>query len=316
MRFLLRRVTSLHPEHKANGTAVIIALATIVFLNLECAPRPAGADTIRLVAKVATPVIVTQQKPLTTPADENLTPEQLSERTLARKVELLEKGIAFLKATPDYTAQFTKRELVNGVMLDEQTMSVKVRHQPFSIYMKWVDYDVGREVLYIDGVNDGKMLVHPGGWKARLPALLIAPDSSLAMAEARYPVTRAGLLGLANTVIGYNRDDLKTNNYTLCQQLDDQPVGERICHSFLLVYRDRKGSPEYRKSITLIDKEWNIPLFIKNYGWPNEDGGLAEAELDEATLLEHYSYAEVKFRSSLAALDFDDTNADYRFKRQ
>jgi hypothetical protein len=315
MRFLLRRVKSLHPEHQANGMAVAIAILTIGFLNLECQPRPAGADTIRLVAKPA-PVIITEQKPVAPPTDENLTPEQLSERTLIKKVELLEKGIAFLTTTPDYTAQFTKRELVNGVMLDEQTMSIKVRHQPFSIYMKWNDYDVGREVLYVDGVNDGKMLVHAGGWKARLPALLMAPDSSLAMQEARYPVTRAGLLGLANTIVGFNRDDLKAKNYSLCQQLEDQAVGERMCHTFLLVYRDQKGSPEYRKSITLIDKEWGVPLFIKNFGWPNENVTVAPEELDEATLIEHYVYGEVKFRSSLAALDFEDTNADYRFKRQ
>lgn len=316
MRSLLRRVNSLHPEHKANGMAAGIALLTILILNLECQPRPAGADTIRLTAARPIAVAAPKQQQVTPPADQALTPEQLSEKNLARKVELLEKGIAFLTSTPDYTAQFMKRELVNGVVLQEQNMAIKVRHQPFSVYLKWADFDVGREVLYVEGVNDGKMLVHAGGWKAKLPAILMAPDSSLAMQEARYPVTHAGLLSLAKTIVGYNREDLKSKNYARCQQQEDQMIGDRACYCFVLEYRNRESSPEYRKSMTMIDKEWGVPLYIKNHGWPNENENVMPTdELDEATLIEHYAYSEVKFRSSLAALDFEDTNADYRFKR-
>ena len=42
---------------------------------------------------------------------------------------------------------------------------VKVRHEPFSIYLKWLSGEVGREVLYVDGANDGEMFVRSGGWK-------------------------------------------------------------------------------------------------------------------------------------------------------
>ena len=313
---LLRRVKSLHPDHKANGAAVAIAILTVLFLNLECQPRPAGADTIRAASRTA-PVAMARQSPLPVAADdESLTPEQLAERMLKQKVELIEKGVEFLKGMPDYTALFAKRELVDGVMLDEQTISIKVRHQPFSVYMKWNDYDVGREVLYVDGINNGNMLVHAGGWKARLPALLMSPDSTLALKESRHPVTKAGLLALANTILEYNREDLKTKNYSSCVQLEDQMFGDRPCVNFLLEYRDRTCSREYRKSSTLIDKEWGVPVYIKNFGWPSDESTASGEELDEATLIEQYSYSDVKFRSSLASLDFEDTNADYRFKRQ
>jgi hypothetical protein len=316
MRFLLRRLNALHPEQKANGTAAAVAFLTVSFLYFECPPRPAGADTIRTTIAKSTPIVINTQKIAATPADENLTPEQLSERNLQKKLAMLEKGIAFLNSTPDYTAQFTKRELVNGELLDEQTMTMKMRHSPFSVYLKWNDYDTGREVMYVEGVNDGNMLVHAGGWKARLPAILMPPDSTLAMQEARYPVTRAGLLALATTIIGYNSKDLELKNFSSCQQLEDQKVGDRTCACFVLEYRDRESSKEYRKSITLIDKEWCVPLFIKNFGWPNEDLSQVEADLDEATLIEHYTYSDVKFRSSLTAMDFDHANEDYTFKRQ
>jgi len=313
MRFLLRRLKSLNPQQKANGTATAVGLLTIAFLHLECQPRPAGADTIHL--SIAKPSVINLQQAATQETDANLTPEQRAERNLSKKVAILEKGIAFLKSTPDYTAQFTKRELVNGELLEEQTMTMKLRHEPFSVYLKWHDYETGREVMYVDGVNEGNMLVHSGGWKAKLPAISLSPDSSLAMKEARYPITRAGLLALANTIVEYNRGDLQSKNFSKCVQLEDQLVGDRMCCSYLLEYRDREVSVDYRKSITLIDKEWCVPLFIKNFGWPNEDAATAEADLDEATLIEHYTYSGIKFRSSLSALDFDHTNDDYRFHR-
>ena len=314
MRFLLRRVKSLDPQQKANGTAVAVAVLTIAFLYLECQPRPAGADTIRLA--IAKPSAINLQKTAALEDDANLTPEQRAERNLTNKVAMLEKGIAFLMSTPDYTAQFTKRELVNGELLEEQTMTMKLRHEPFSVYLKWHDYEAGREIVYVDGVNEGNMLVHAGGWKGKLPAISMSPDSSIAMKEARYPITRAGLLALANTIVGYNRNDLASKNFSNCVQLEDQLVGDRACYCFVLEYRDRETSSDYRKSITLIDKEWCVPMFIKNFGWPNEDDATAESDIDEATLIEQYTYSQIKFRSSLSELDFDHNNDDYRFHRQ
>ncbi len=51
---------------------------------------------------------------------------------------LLELARYKLKSFPDYTCTFTKQERVDGQDLsDVQTMQLKLRHQPFSVYMKW-----------------------------------------------------------------------------------------------------------------------------------------------------------------------------------
>jgi len=317
MKSLLRRFNSLNPQHRANGLAAGVALATMTFLHLECPPRPAGADTIRIIDK-APKIVITQ--PVAAPAavaqsEEPVTPEEQANRTLIRKIDLLKQGVQFLKSTPDYTALFTKRELVGGELQDEQTISIKVRHAPFSIYLKWLDYERGREVMYVDGLNDGQMLVHSGGWKARLPAILMSPDSTLAMKEARYPVTKAGLLALAETIIEFNTRDLSEKT-GVCTQLEDQTVGDRVCACYVMDYASVDVSPHYRKSLTLIDKEWGVPLYIKNFGWPQEGTELTGEELDESTLIEHYAYSEVQFRSGLTAMDFDHANEDYGFRRQ
>ena len=316
MRFLYRRLTALDHKHKANGTAVAIALTAVLFLQLESSPRPAGADTTRFVPTKLAPVVVAVRSSETPPNDENLTPEQLAERTLLRKIALLEKGVAFLTQTPNDTAQFSKQEVVGGELLDEQTMLLKLSHKPFSVYLKWLDYDTGREVIYGEGINDGNMLVHPGGWKARLPAISMEPDSSLAMAEARHPITQIGMLNLAGKVLEVGRKDLAGKNYARCEQTENQPIDGRDCLCFVTEYRDAASSKEYRKSIILIDKEWSVPLFIKNFGWPTDNVTAVGEELDTATMIEQYTYSEVKFRANLTAFDFDRANEDYGFKRQ
>ena len=50
--------------------------------------------------------------------------------------------------------------------------------------------------MYVEGINDGKMIVHAGGWKARLPAILMQPDSSLSVeaTEDRSVVRLAGFV--------------------------------------------------------------------------------------------------------------------------
>ncbi|MEK6260140.1 MAG: DUF1571 domain-containing protein [Planctomycetota bacterium] len=315
MRFLHRRLTALDHQHKANGSAVAIALGAVLFLQLESPPRPAGADTTRYVATKSAPVVAIR-KTETPPSDENLTPEQLAERALLKKVELLEKGIAFLTQTPDYTAQFSKLEVVGGELLEEQTMLIKLTHKPFSVYMKWMDYDTGREVIYGEGLNDGNLLVHAGGWKARLPAISMEPDSSLAMRESRHPITNVGLLNLAKKIVDAHRLDLAHKSFARCEQTEDQSVNGRDCLCFVTEYNNGKTSKEYRKSIVLIDKEWSIPLFIKNFGWPTDNVTAVGEELDTATLIEQYSYSDIKFRANLTAFDFDRANEDYGFKRQ
>lgn len=310
----------------ANGLSLSIIALTAFFLHLESAPTPAGADIARrtvnrqafVLAPAAAPA-ATGEKSTVVVADasnEALTPEQMHESALNKKLELIEKGLQFLSKAPGYTGIFVKQELVNGELLDEQEMELKLRHAPYSIYLKWTVGEVGREVLYVHGQNDGRIAAHGGGWKARLPTVALDPTGTLAMAESRYPVTKAGLLELAKTMIEVHKGDLEKKNFSRCEQLPDQMFDNRPCHAFMIEYKDASLSATYRKSIALIDKEWSIPVYTRNFGWLNGEKPATEEEHDTATLLEYYSYASLKFDSPLVAMDFDHDNEEYRFKRQ
>ena len=47
---------------------------------------------------------------------------------------------------------------------------MKVRHEPFSVYMWFLKPFQGREVLYVDGQNNNEMVVLEAGLKRRCSA--------------------------------------------------------------------------------------------------------------------------------------------------
>ncbi|MDX1969775.1 MAG: DUF1571 domain-containing protein [Planctomycetaceae bacterium] len=325
LRWLGRRMDWNH-EQRANGLAGFIAFAALVILYLEAPPVPAGSGTIRINSVKSRALVlhstaapssqvmasISESPSKTTDAAAAATSPAVS--ALQRKVAMLQQGRKFLENTPDYTAVFSKQELVGDQLLELQDIYLKCRHAPFSVYLRWLSGDVDREVLYVDGQNGGEMIVHGGGWKARLPSLSISPNSSLAMQESRYPVTKAGILGTLDIMLEIHAEDVAKDRLARSDQLADEEFDGRQCAAFLIEYRDAKLSPTYRKSITLIDKEWNVPLYTRNFGWPNVGETATGDELDEATLIEFYTFTEVEFRQQLATADFDRGNEEYLFK--
>jgi hypothetical protein len=228
-------------------------------------------------------------------------------------VTLLEHGCAKFERIPDYTATMYKQERINGELLDGQTMQMKLRHEPLSVYMKWLTGDKGRQVIYVDGQNDGNLLVQLGGVKGRLLGTLsVDPNGSQALAESRYPITGAGLLNLARKVLEHRHRDLERNSGCRCEIHDNQTLNDRPCFLFVTTYDSPEISATYRKSMLYIDKELSMPVCVRNYTWANEPN---PETLDEDTLIEFYSYSDIQHESRLGDGDFDRTNEAYKMRR-
>lgn len=229
---------------------------------------------------------------------------------------LLEKGAEQFKNVANYTATFLKQERVDGSICDPQVMELKLRHRPFSVYMRWFVGDKGREVLYVDNENDGKMLVKLGGLKGRLlPVMRLDPNGSMALRESRHAITNVGLLNLARKIITYRRQELEAGVRIRCVMTDDQSFDKRPCYCFVVEYPDQETSNVYRKSVQYIDKELSLPVCIKNYTWPDTADEANADHLDELTLVEHYQYSDIRLNSALSDTDFDVANSDYHFRR-
>jgi len=228
-------------------------------------------------------------------------------------VTMLQRGCERFEHVTDYKATLYKQERINGEMLDGQTMSMKLRHQPFSVYMKWLDGDKGRQLIYVDGQNDGNLLVQLGGVKGRLLGTLsINPTGSQSMAESRYPITGAGLLHLAKKIVEYRQKDLERGTGVHCEMHDNQELNGRPCYVFVTTYDSPEFCETYRKAVCYIDKELSMPVCVRNYTWGVD---VDPAKIDEETLIEFYSYSDIQIEQELADGDFDRGNEAYRMRR-
>jgi hypothetical protein len=344
---MMRRIRSMagrgvrHPNLHAVGVAFVAAAA--VYLNTD--PLPAGSDPLAVVETelafatttmspqfVTAPVPVAQPVPLSdgmepsapaeaapaaaapTSAATAIAGSNILTGKFAMQVNVLvlQEGIAKFSQVPDYTATFTKQERIGGDLSEIQQISLKVRQEPLSIYMKWHSGQTGQQVIYVDGQNEGKMLVKAGGFRGKLGTLKLDPNGDLAMAQARHPVMMAGIKSVAQRIVQYQQEQINKGTGYQCEFRDDAMYDERPCFRCLVVYENRETSPEYRKSEILIDRQLQMPVVLKNYTWSDDAD---PATLDEQTLLEQYAYSEIKVEQKLADNDFDRANEAYRMKR-
>lgn len=314
---------SVSPCTRANGWVVGLFALTLGIVNWNTHAKSAGA-----YRGAVPPQIPDLAHHHATPANHPNAPQAPAvaagpkiEGKLALRLRhaLMLDAKALLQTIPDYVATFTRQERVNGKLLARESTDLKVRHAPFSVYMKWNEgNDIGRELLFVEGQNSNRMLVKKGGQVGEmLPTFKVEPDSDLAMKEARYPVTTSGLLKLVEKIIDFSNRDIKLDEGVACQFLPDQKIDGRMCYVVRTDYDCAEVDAEYRTSILFIDKVTALPLCVKNYGWSDRCGAPESAndKLTDETLIEFYAFTGLRYQSRLPEQEFDQANAQYRFHK-
>lgn len=313
---------SFSPTTRANAWVIGVFVLTLGVINWNTHAKSAGAYR-GAVAPQFTGVIDHQPTPVAgssaAAAPVSNGPRIDGKLALRLKQALLLDAKSKLQTIPDYLATFTRQERVNGKLLGRESTELKVRHAPFSVYMKWNEgSDVGREVLFVEGQNDNRMLVKKGGKVGEmLPTFKLEPTSDLAMKESRYPVTTSGLSKLVDKILEFCGRDLKVDEGCACQFLPDQKIDGRMCYVIRTEYSCAEVDPEYRTSIVFLDKVTALPLCVKNYGWSDRCGAPESAndKLTDDTLVEFYAFTGMRYHSRLPDAEFDQANSQYHFKR-
>ena len=230
-------------------------------------------------------------------------------------VEKLILGQQFLRSTPGYRAEVTLQERIDNELGDPQTLLVKCRHDPFSLYMEWIAGPSGRELIYVEGRNDDRVLVHSEGLRGRLlPKVALKMDSSLIMSKQRYPVDEFGLLFLTEKLYKIVSVRHPSPSALQCSHDGEATFGDRIVDRYTVEHASPEAHELYRKAVVLIDQELSIPTSLTCYAW-SASRATNEDSIDEDTLIEIYQYRNVTFEDPPEDLDFDPTNPDYAFER-
>jgi hypothetical protein len=216
-------------------------------------------------------------------------------------IRLLKEAADNYAGVRSYTTIFYKQQRVGGTLYDEEKIQIKFK-KPFMIYMKWVGtIDNGREVLYVEGQNSGKLIVRLAGVLSYFsPAFSLSPNSSLAMKKNLRPITESGIGNTINLLVevcalAEKEGDLKVD-YTGEGKLDG-----RKTYKFERFLPPGKGYPAH-KTVLELDMETKFPLLIKSYGWDGE-------------LLESYRYVDLDVDAGLEDEDFSYRNKKYNFGR-
>lgn len=224
-------------------------------------------------------------------------------------LESAKRSFARVDKVAGYTARFRRQERVGGVVGPEIVSSLKIRNHPFAIYLKYLLPKEGKEVVYAEGHRDNKVLAHNGDWTRRLiPRLAVAPDSPLALADSRHPVTDAGLLNLSRKLLRFREMDMGDDDATTTLDRTTTAAGRACLRSVHKHSKPNDGRPFCEVEI-LYDLDSQIPFQITSYDWP-EPG-----HTGPLNLAERYTYEDLNLDAALTAADFDPSNPEYAFMR-
>lgn len=224
--------------------------------------------------------------------------EAVKKRT-AKLIELTSTDhIALLKMTMkhydetvhDYRGKFIKQEVVGGKLLKPQSIEFRFKEKPFSVFMA-IKKNAGsaNKVLFVEGKNDDKMVVHPTGLFAWIKSVKREPTCEAAMKENRYPCTKFGFKRMMKKAMTEYEAAAKAGDLTV-KYLGITVVDGRRCVTGERLLPKGKGYENHRL-IVQIDIETLMPVDVRSFDW-------------EGKLLTRYSYSDLDINVGLKDADF------------
>ncbi|MCA9079886.1 MAG: DUF1571 domain-containing protein [Planctomycetaceae bacterium] len=214
------------------------------------------------------------------------------------------QSIEALKEITGYTALFTKQEKI-GRSFVKSRMELKLREEPFSVYLKFLEPSAGREVIYVDGQNNNLLQAHETGFRALLGTVSLDPKGSMAMDGNRHPVTLIGMRNLATGVIEQWLSELKLTGVTV-NTFPNTRMENTTCEMIETSYARPQQGVQFQMTRLYIDSETGFPIRLQQYEFP----GRRERQ---ASLAEDYQYSKIDTKATLQDIDFSVKNPKYAF---
>ncbi len=196
----------------------------------------------------------------------------------------------------DYSADFVKVERMNGKLGKPQKLKLRVRHEPFSVYMKFVTPNPGQEALYVENQNGNKLVAMGSGWKRRFGKINLDPTGAMAMKDQRYPITKAGIKNLTAELVEIASQDVKYGECTVRNA--PATVAGRQTTMIESTHPVPRKNFRYHKAQIFIDNELRLPIAYRAFSWPTEASG------GKPILEEQYTYTNLKINNGFTDQDF------------
>ena len=177
--------------------------------------------------------------------------------------EIMQRMASAYDSIRDYTALFLKRERIKGVLLPLEIIELRFQ-APFKVYMAWRQPHAGRVIVYIEGVNDDKILVNPGG-ALRFLRLKLEPTSTLAMQNTHHTIHE---VGLQKTIALLEREyerGRQEGQVTLTSQGYDEVADRQAYHLTLVCHADKAAGYYAQRGEIWVDTAHFLPIKLAPY---------------------------------------------------
>jgi len=212
---------------------------------------------------------------------------------------LREAEAAYDKVT-SYTAVFHKQQRVAGELLAEETILLKCRKTPFSLYMKWIQAPYkGSELLYVAGWNQDRARVHRGGL-LRFVTFNLHPGHPGLMAGNLRPFTSTGIGFLLESVATNMRKANRAGELAFSERGAETVFGRNTRVLEAVFAKERAAAYDGYRFVINQDAESKILVRIRVYD-------------RDAQLVESYGYENLVLNAPLADADFDPKNPAYQY---
>ncbi|MEZ6056977.1 MAG: DUF1571 domain-containing protein [Planctomycetaceae bacterium] len=227
-----------------------------------------------------------------------------STHPLIPALKIAAESLIEVEKVRDYTSTLIKNELV-GRKTIETKIQLKFREAPKGVYLKFIEPNAGREVIYQPTVSGGNLQVHETGLAALIGTLSLEPTGATAMADNRHPVTEIGIKQMLELVVDQwlketKLAEPKVNFYP------NAKIGNLSCRVVEVTHASKETGASFHITRLYIDSETKLPVRIQNYDFP------ARAK-QKPEVVEDYFYTELRTNVGLTDLDFDVRNPAYKF---
>lgn len=291
------------------ATALLLIGATSAGFSLELLAQQPGRfqEPIYRVAHEeptdAPPKMASRVAPPAIPNPFDLT-QQPGEHPLMPALRVAKRGLQNIDANiQDYSAMLYKQERIDGTLNDTEVAYIKVRHEPFSVWMYFLTPHKGRECLYVepgDGTK-GKLMARDCGWRSRFGVVELDPDGRLALKGQKYPIYKLGVRNLTAELIDVASNDIQ---YQECE-VTTKP--SKINGRAVTMIESRHPTPRsnfrYHIAQIFIDNELKVPIRYAAYLWPENEG-------EQPPLEEAYTYLNIKVNNGFTDSDFSSDNPE------
>jgi hypothetical protein len=250
-----------------------LAAAFFALVAAEAAAQQPGASelTVRTSNRPASPAVA----------------DVSAGHPLASVIEYARQEQAYLRqAVRDFTCRLVKRERIDGFLQDYQYVDMSIREEvrdgqrvvsPLSIYLHFLAPKniAGRRVIFVNGRDEGKMLVRNGGKHFDYVVTKVDPYGDSAKAESLVPITQTGM----NQILDQMVEVLKrhatadpSGDNTAVERIKGAKINQRSCHVIRITHAKKLPGLEFHVANVFVDDQMHVPSRVDYSDWPARDG--------------------------------------------